>query len=297
MYEAINSNIRKTYFYIFLVFCLLIGVGWFFSWYLGDSTILIWAVFFALFYNLIAYFYSDQIVLTINRAREITKKDAPDFFRLVENLSIRSGLPMPHLYIIDDPSPNAFATGRDPKNASIAVTSGLLETMDKAELNAVLAHEMSHIKNYDIRLQTVIAVLAGAIVILINFLSRIWIFGDRDNRQNNLIALIGFLIIIILAPILGQLIQLAISRRRELLADATSVDFTRYPQGLVGALEKINNFKKPMQNTDYATAHLFFASPMHSDATDKENVGFMAQLFMTHPPISERIKALEKMHF
>jgi heat shock protein HtpX len=297
MYEQINDNIRKTYLYIFLAFCLILGLGWFFSWFYNDTVILIWVAIFAIVYNLIAYFVSDQVVLVTNGAKEIDKEQAPELFRVVENLSIRTGMPMPRIYVIDESMPNAFACGRDPKHASLAVTVGLLKIMDKDELEGVIAHEMSHVKNYDIRLQTVVAVLVGLIVILANFMARFAFFSRDENSQGGIIGLIGLLIIVILAPIIGQLIQLAISRKRELLADASGVELTRYPNGLISALEKIDHYEKGMKSPSYATAHLYFASPMHSDASDEKNVGFIVRLFMTHPPISERIAALKKMKF
>jgi heat shock protein HtpX len=204
---------------------------------------------------------------------------------------------MPKIYVMNEAMPNAFACGRDPQHSSVTVTSGLLQMMDKNELEGVLAHEMSHVKNYDIRLQTILAVLVGAVVLLANIFGRVLFFSSDERQGNGLIGLIGMLIIIILAPIVGQLIQLAVSRKRELLADASAVDLTRFPDGLIGALEKIDGYENEMKTANYATAHLYFASPMHSDSKNEDHVGFIAKLFLTHPPIKERIAALRDMKF
>lgn len=294
MYRFISSNIRKTYFYLFLVFVLIILIGYVLAWYYQDYTLLFWAVFVALAYNFIAYFFSDRIVLSLAKAHLVDKKDEPELYRLVENLSLRSGLPMPKIYVIEDESPNAFATGRDPKHSSVAVTRGLLNTLEREEIRGVLAHEMSHIKNYDIRLQTVVAVLVGAVVILADYLRRWFWFSDRERRQEGLIGLLVVLFLLVLAPLAARLIQLAISRKREFLADASAVELTRYPEGLIQALRKIASYPQGVRSASTATAHLYFASPFR----DKRNkTAWFERLFLTHPPVDERIKALRSFGF
>ncbi|MCD6194814.1 M48 family metalloprotease [bacterium] len=294
MYRFISSNIRKTYFYIFLVFVLVVGIGYAFAWYYGDYSLLVQAVVFALIYNLIAYFYSDKIVLSLAKAHLVDKKEEAELYRLVENLSIRSGLPMPKIYVIEDNSPNAFATGRDPQHSAVAVTRGLINLLDREELRAVLAHEMSHIKNYDIRLQTIIAVLVGAIVILADYLRRWFWFSNRERREEGFIGLLVMLFLLVVAPLAARLIQLAISRKREFLADASAAELTRYPQGLISALEKISSYPQGVRSASLATAHLYFASPFREN---KNKSNWFESLFLTHPPIEERIEALKSFGF
>lgn len=243
-----------------------------------------------------SYYYSDKIILATSGAKEIKKKDNPEFFRIVENLSIGDGLLMPKVYIIDDSSPNAFATGRDPKHAVVCATSGLLEKLNKAELEGVIAHELSHVKNYDTRLMAIVAVLVGFVAILADmFMRNLWFGGIRDDREerNNsqsVFIIIG-IIFAILSPLIATLIQLAISRKRELLADASAALLTRYPEGLASALEKISSYKKPLDTASNATAHLFIVNPFKGKGVSN----FLAGLFNTHPPIEERIKILRSM--
>jgi len=292
MYKIISSNIRRTYFYLFLIFILILAVGYLLGLLLGNRYFFIGAVIFALIYNLLAYYYGDKIVLKVNKAREVSKSER-NLYNKVENISIQLGLPMPKVYIIEDEMPNAFATGRDPKHSSIAVTRGLLELMDSKELEGVLAHEFSHIRNYDIRLATIVAVLVGVILMIADYLGRALWFSDERENGGNIIKFAVLIFILIIAPVAAQLIQLAISRRREFLADASSVEITRYPQGLISALKKISQFEGKMKNVSPSTAHLFFSSPFGP----REKTGFLEKLFSTHPPIEERIKNLEKMGF
>lgn len=291
MYKEIDSNKRRTVllFGAFLIF--VIGVGFFLSWYFNNVIILVIAVIIAFVQSLISYYYSDSIALAVSRAKEAPRKDFIELHRLVENLSITAGLPKPKIYVINDPSPNAFATGRDPKHASIAVTTGLLEKLDKTELRGVIAHEMSHIGNYDIRLMTVVVILVGVIALTTDFFLRWSFFGGFSRRDSNesggqIIFLIIAIALAVLAPLGAMMIQLAISRKREFLADASGALLTRYPEGLASALEKISADPTPTKEATRATAHLFIADPY------KKKV---SSLFMTHPLVAERIKKLRAM--
>lgn len=241
-----------------------------------------------------SYYYSDKIVLATSGAKQIKKSNAPDYFRIVENLSIAAGLPTPRIYIINDSSPNAFATGRDPKHAVVAATTGLLEKLNKVELEGVISHELSHIKNFDIRLAGVVAILVGFVAIIADmFLRSLWFGGDRDNNNNKaagVFLLIG-LIFAILTPIIAILIQLSISRKRELLADASGVLLTRYPEGLAQALEKIGHDPSALRTANHATAHMFIVNPFKG----RDGKAFFSSLFNTHPPLEERIKILRSM--
>lgn len=247
--------------------------------------------------SFISYYFSDQLVLSMSNAKQIKKKDNPTLFRIIENLSIGEGLPMPKVYIITDSAPNAFATGRDPKHAVVCVTTGILEKLNKAELEGVLAHELSHIKNYDIRLMSVVVVLVGVVTLLADFFMRSLWYGNRrrDNRDSGsniqAIFLVAGIILAILSPIIATLIQLAVSRKREFLADASGALLTRYPEGLASALEKIAKDKEPLEVANNATAHLYIANPFKG----KEAKTWFSNLFNTHPPIEERIKILRSM--
>ncbi|MGA3292001.1 MAG: M48 family metallopeptidase [Candidatus Microgenomates bacterium] len=244
-----------------------------------------------------SYYYSDKIILGISGARRATPQEDRLFTQVVENLCIGAGLPKPTLYVIDDPSPNAFATGRDPKHAVICATSGLLDKLNRSELEGVFGHELTHVKNFDTRLMAVVAVMVGLIALLGDwFLRSMWFTGGRSrDREGNTgaIFLVLGIIFAILSPIIGTLIQLAISRRREFMADAGSVEITRQPQDLISALEKISDDPQPMKNANKATAHLYIENPFKKKG--QGNVGWFSGLFDTHPPISERIKALQKM--
>lgn len=249
----------------------------------------------ALMYSLGSYFFSDKIVLAASKAKKIKKSDNPELYRIVENLCIASGQPMPNVYIINDPSPNAFATGRDPKHASIAATTGILEKLSEIELEGVMAHELSHVKNFDTRLLAITAVLVGFIALITDIFMRNLFWGgiDRDNNNNRTQAvfLIIGVVLAIIAPIVASLIQLAVSRKREFLADASGALLTRYPEGLASALEKIASDNRPLKSATNATAHLFIANPFKG----KTAKNFFTNLFNTHPPIEERIKILREM--
>ena len=279
----------------FLVFVIL--VGWVFSQTLQDSSILYVAVIFALIMNIASYWYSDKLVMMMTGAREAQKQDAPELYRIVENLAITAGLPTPKVYIIDDPAPNAFATGRDERHAVVAVTTGILNQLDKTELEGVIAHELSHIGNKDMLVSTVAVILVGLIAMLSDlFLRWTWFGGGRkkgggDGRAQAIFMLIG-IALAILAPLIATLMRLAISRKREFLADASGALLTRHPEGLSSALVKISQYPGEMRSANHATAHLFIANPFRS----KDGVGFMKNLFMTHPPIEERVRALKEMN-
>jgi len=297
LYTQAAANIRKTWLLItsFLIFVILLG--WFFSYLFSEQWILILAVVFAIFQSFLSYWNADKIILSLSQAQgPIKKEDNPELYRIVENLSITAGLPMPKIYIIDDVSPNAFTTGRDPQHAIICVTRGLLDKLEKTELEGVISHELSHIGNRDILLCSVIVVLIGIISLLSNWLLRGMSFG-RGRRRNNddsnlglILMLIG-LVVAILAPIAAVLMQLAISRKREFLADATGALLTRYPEGLARALEKIANDPVPLRTANQATAHLFIADPLKLKRTN-----WFSKLWLTHPPLEERIKILRQMN-
>lgn len=297
LYTQAAANIRKTWLLItsFLIFVILLG--WFFSYLFSEQWILILAVVFAIFQSFLSYWNADKIILSLSQAQgPIKKEDNPELYRIVENLSITAGLPMPKIYIIDDVSPNAFTTGRDPQHAIICVTRGLLDKLEKTELEGVISHELSHIGNRDILLCSVIVVLIGIISLLSNWLLRGMSFG-RGRRRNNddsnlgLILMLAGLVVAILAPIAAVLMQLAISRKREFLADATGALLTRYPEGLARALEKIANDPVPLRTANQATAHLFIADPLKLKRTN-----WFSKLWLTHPPLEERIKILRQMN-
>jgi heat shock protein HtpX len=296
LYTHRESNIRKTWFYLTGFFLFVIFIGWVISYVMGNQMILWFSVVLAILMNFFSYWYSDKIVLAMSRAKEIKKEDAPELYRLVENLSITAGLPMPKVYIIEEAQPNAFATGRNPKNGVVAVTRGLLERLDRVELEGVLAHELAHIGNRDILLSTIVVVLVGVVVTLTDFFFRIAFWGrinsrDRSGGQARAVMMILALALAVLAPLFATLIKLAISRKREFLADASGALLTRYPEGLARALEKISQAPEPMRTASDATAHLFIASPFRG----REKNSWLHKLFMTHPPIEERIRALRDM--
>lgn len=275
---------------------IVIGIGWVFSQIYGDPSIVVIATVFAVFMNIWAYWFSDKLVLKMYRAQPVSMENNKELYRLVENLCITAGLPVPKIYIIDQPQLNAFATGRNPEHAVIAVTTGLLARLDKSELEGVLAHELSHIGNRDMLVSTVIVVLAGFIAILSDFFLRSMRFRRLGNDRNGggqvqaVMLLIG-LVFAILAPIAATLMRLAISRRREALADASGALLTRYPEGLALALEKIAHDKTPMPPANNSTAHLWIDDPFNGE----KKTPFLHKLFMTHPPIEERIRALRGM--
>ena len=292
LYKSAESNVRKTWFYLGFFLIFVIFVGWIISYFLASPEILYIAVVFSILLNFFAYWNSDKIILRMNKAKLIEKKDSPELYRLVENLCITAGLPLPKIYIIDEAQPNAFATGRNKNNAVVAVTRGLLEKLDRAELEGVIAHELSHIGNKDMFLQTVVVVLVGFIVILTDFFFRMAFWGgggrSREGGQIKLIMIIAALALAVLAPIFAQLIKLAISRKREYLADASAALLTRYPDGLARALEKISADPNPLKTANDATSHLYISSPFRG----KEKVSWLHKMFATHPPTAERIKKL-----
>ena len=299
LYTNRDSNIRKTWLLITLFLSVVIGIGWVFSWIYGNPGILYIAVIFSILMNVAAYWWSDKIVLKMAGAKPITRENARELYHIVENLSITAGLPVPRIYIIPERQPNAFATGRNPKHAVVAVTEGLLERLDRSELEGVLAHELSHIGNYDILLSTAVVVLVGFIAILSDIFlrSRFWGGGDRDDRgggQAQAVFMIAGIVLAILAPIAATLMQLAISRKREFLADASGALLTRYPDGLANALIKISQDPAPFKRTSNTTAHLWFEDPFDKPG---KKISRLHKLFMTHPPVEERIKALRGFKF
>ena len=294
LYTHAESNIRKTWLYFAGFLILIILLGWLISYLLGTYIILWFAVIYSVLMSFFSYWYSDKIVLAMSRAKPIEKKDNPEFYRLVENLCITAGLPLPKIYIIKEAQPNAFATGRDPKHAVIAVTQGLLNRLERVELEGVIAHELSHIGNRDILLQTIIVVLVGVVIIMTDFFFRISFYGGRGSNRNNKAGAVMFLIALalaILAPLFALLIKLAISRKREFLADAAGALLTRYPEGLAKALEKISQDPHTLKTANNSTAHLYFASPFRG----KRSKSFLTKLFMTHPPVEKRVEALRGM--
>ncbi len=266
---------------------IVLAIGYAVSWYYQSPGLLYVAMAFAVFMNVWSFWFSDKQVLTMTGARPALREEYFDFYTVTENMAIAAGLPMPKLYVIEDAAPNAFATGRDEKHAVVAATTGLLAMLDRQELEGVIAHELSHIQNRDMLVMTVAVVLAGFLAILADiFLRMSFSGGDRDNSRGGLFMILA-IVGIVLAPIAAQLIQLAISRRREFLADASGALLTRYPEGLARALQKISGYDAPMRRTSHATAHLFIANPYGPSA-----MNFVNGLFATHPPVEARVKAL-----
>lgn len=293
LYTHQSANVRKTWLLMGFFFALVIAIGYGVAWYLNEPGLLYVAVAFSLFMNISAYWFSAKVAIASAGAHEADEREFRELHRLVENLAITAGLPKPRVYVIDDPAPNAFAAGRDPKHAVIAVTTGLLQRLDRSELEGVLAHELAHIGNRDILVMTVAVVLAGFLAMLADIFLRMSFFGgggNRDGKGNAIFAVIT-IVGIILAPIAAQLIQMAISRRREFLADASGALLTRYPDGLASALQKISSYEAPMARASHATAHLFISNPFGAHEAGK----WVAKLFSTHPPVEDRISALVQM--
>lgn len=286
MYNAIAANKRNTIL-VMAAFVGIIGaIAWVVSYiYGGNTSIFYITLVVAAVYALIQYFAASRLAVAMTGAQQIEKRDNPRLYRMVENLAITTGMPTPKVYIIDDPAPNAFATGRDPKHAIVAATTGLLDIMDDTELEAVLAHEMGHVQNYDIRVSMIAFGLVSVIGLLSDIVLRMFFFGGdrRDSNVNPVVLVIG-IIVIVLAPIIAAIVQMAVSRQREYLADATGALTTRHPEGLASALEKLQQYGRPMQRQNSASAHLFFNNPLKP--------GFIAKLFSTHPPLEERIARL-----
>lgn len=290
LYTHQDQNIAKTWVLMLVFLAVVIGIGWAVSYIFNSPALLVLAVILAVVMNVTSYWFSDKIVVKMAGARPAPDGEFSELHNIVENLAITAGLPKPKLYIINDPAPNAFATGRDPKHAVVAVTTGLLGMMNRSELEGVLAHELSHVGNRDMLVSTVAVVLVGFVTIISDFVLRGALFGgggDNNNKNHPLVAVlaIGF---IILTPIMASLLQLAISRKREFLADASGALLTRYPEGLASALQKIGAYAAPMRKANNATAHLYISNPFGSRAKKSA----LAKLFMTHPPIEDRIAAL-----
>ncbi len=290
-----DTNIRKTVVLFTAFLVIVVAIGYVFAQAYQSPVILYVAVIFSVFMNVAAYWWSDKLVLRMAKAVPIEEKDNRELYHVVENLAIAAGLPTPKIYLIDQEAPNAFATGRDPKHAVVAVTRGLLERLNKTELEGVLAHELSHIGNRDMLFSTVIVVLVGFIAILSDIFRRSVFFGafrrrnDREGNAGAVLFLVG-LVLSIIAPIAAMLMQLALSRKREFLADTSGALLTRYPEGLVSALKKIAMDPTPLPVANNTTAHLWFENPFR---TDGKVVKGLSRLFLTHPPVEDRIKALE----
>ncbi|HWZ65329.1 MAG TPA: M48 family metalloprotease [Patescibacteria group bacterium] len=287
MYSQIAANKRKTYIIMALFVIILGALGWTAGVLYNSPSFLYLALVFGGVYALIQYFLASKIAMAVNDAKEITKKESPRLYRAVENLAIAAGLPMPKVYIIDDPAPNAFATGRDPDHAIVAATSGLLDIMNDTELEAVIAHELGHVRNYDIRVMMIVFGLVAAISLVADILLNMMWFRDNEEREANPLMIVLGIAAAILAPLVASLVQLAVSRRREYLADSSGALLTRYPEGLASALEKIRDHGSVMQRQNTATAHFFFANPLKA--------GGLTNLFSTHPPIEDRIAKLRGM--
>jgi heat shock protein HtpX len=299
MYEQITRNKWKSFFLILFFLCLIFAIGWAFGEVTGWGIQgLIIAGIIAVAMTFGSYYASDKIVLAISRARPVKKEDYPYLYNVVEGLAIAAGLPKPRCYVIDDTAPNAFASGRNPENSVIVVTTGLLQKLNRAELEGVIAHEMSHIKNYDVLVQTLAVVMVGVVALLSDWTLRTFFWGggrrrsrDRSSGGGNAgqIFIIVALVLAILSPIIAQLLKLAISRKREFLADANGALLTRYPPGLASALKKLSADREPLEAANKATAHLYIVNPL------KNIKGRVNKMFSTHPPIEERVAALEKM--
>ncbi|HLD50963.1 zinc metalloprotease HtpX [candidate division WWE3 bacterium RIFOXYC1_FULL_40_10] len=295
IYQNIDSNKRQTFFVVTAFVVVVSALGWFIGEFFTESGglgLIPFALIFSGVSGLLSYYNSDKIVLSISGAKEVNFDEAPDVHKLVENMSIASGLPKPKVYIIDDTSMNAFATGRDPEHGVICFTTGIIQRLEKRELEGVIAHEMSHIGNYDIRLMSIVSVLVGTITLLADWFTRGRLYrssNKRNSEGSGLILLIG-VVFLILSPIIATLIKLALSRNREYLADSTAALITRYPAGLAGALKKLTNDEEILEAANGATAHLYIVSPIRA------GIGRgAANLFSTHPPIEERIRRLESM--
>lgn len=288
-------NKRKTWFLMSGFFVLVMIIGYIVSWYFNSPIILVIAVLFSCVSSFVSYWWSDKIVLSMSGAKLVDHDNGKEIYHLVENLCITAGLPLPKIYIIEDSAPNAFATGRDPEHAAIALTSGILAKLDKAELEGVIAHELSHIGNRDILISTVATVLVGTIILITDWSARSAFWGRRSNNSENSNGALGLIIIIllsILAPLSAQLLQLAVSRKREFLADASGALLTRYPEGLARALEKISADPDELEVANRATAHMYIISPLKGDSDERKKTSWLAKAFMTHPPIEERIARL-----
>ncbi len=300
-YTQISANKNKTAILILLFLLVIIGFGYVFYKAYNNPTIFLFAIIFSITSALISYFYSDKITLAISQAKRVDRQTNQELYRIVENLAIAGGLPTPRIYIIEDEAMNAFATGRNPSHAVVCVTSGLLAKLNKAELEGVIAHELSHVGNYDIRLSTVVVVLVGLLTLLADWFLRFSFWGGGRRRSNDseggqiqAIFFVAGIILAILSPIIATIIQLAISRKREYLADASGALLTRYPEGLASALEKLRQNQMPLAEANKATAHLYIVNPLKSN--DSQKTSWLANLFNTHPPLEDRIRRLREMN-
>lgn len=286
MYKQIAENKRRTV-YVIIGFVILIGaIAAVFAYFYNDPWIAVWTTVAAIVYAVIQYFLSAKLAMSMTGAKEIEKKDNPRFYNIVENLSITTGLPMPKVYIIEDKAPNAFATGRDPKHAAVAATTGLLDIMNDKELTAVMAHEMSHVKNYDIRVSMIVFGLTCVIGLMGDIAFRMMFYGNR--RRNNEGSPVGYVLIVlaaVLSPILAAVAQMAVSRQREYLADASAVNITRYPEGMIDALKKLQSHSAPMRSQNASAASMYINDPLRK--------GFFSEILSTHPPLEKRIERLE----
>ena len=286
MYKQIAENKRKTI-YIIIVFVLIItAIAALFAWYYNDPWIAVWTVVAGVIYAVIQYYASGSLAMAMSGAHEIEKKDNPRLYNIVENLSITTGLPMPKVYVVDDPAPNAFATGRDPKHASVAATTGLMDIMSDKELTAVMAHEMSHVKNYDIRVSMIVFGLVCVVGLISDLAFRFMFYGSR--RRDNEGSPVGYVLILIaaiLSPLVATLAQMAVSRQREYLADASAVSITRYPEGMIDALKKLQSHSQPMKSQNIAAESMYINNPLRK--------GFFNNLLSSHPPLEKRIERLE----
>lgn len=286
MYKQIAENKRKTVLIIMIFIIMIAAIAGLFAWAYNDPWIAVWVTVVAMIYAVIQYYASSSIAMAMTGAKEITKKDNPKLYNIVENLSITTGLPMPKVYVIDEQAPNAFATGRDPQHASVAATTGLINIMDEKELTAVMAHEMSHVKNYDIRVSMIVFGLTCVIGLISDLAFRMMFYGNR--RRDNEGSPVGYVLVLIaaiLSPLLAALAQMAVSRQREYLADASAVNITRYPEGMVAALKKLQAHSQPMKSQNIATEALYINNPLRK--------GFFSNLFSSHPPLEKRIERIE----
>ncbi len=286
MYKQIAENKRRTI-YVIVGFVVMVGViAGLFAWYYQNLWVAVWTVVIAIIYAVIQYFASASVAMAMTGAKEITKKDNPRLYNIVENLSITTGLPMPKVYIVDDKAPNAFATGRDPQHASVAATTGLLDIMNDKELTAVMAHEMSHVKNYDIRVSMIVFGLVCVIGLISDIAFRMMFYGNR--RRDNEGSPVGYVLVLIaaiLSPLVAAVAQMAVSRQREYLADASAVNITRYPEGMIDALKKLQSHSQPMKSQNIAAEAMWINNPLKK--------GFFSNLLSSHPPIEKRIERLE----
>ena len=286
MYKQIAENKRRTV-YIIIGFVVLVGaIAALVAWFYNDVWIAVWTTLIAIVYAVFQYFAASSIAMAMTGAKQIEKKDNPRLYNIVENLSITTGLPMPKVYIVEDNAPNAFATGRDPEHASVAATTGLLDIMDDKEVTAVMAHEMSHVKNYDIRVSMIVFGLVCMVGLISDLAYRMMFYGDRRrNNEGSPVAYMLILIVGILSPIVASIAQMAVSRQREFLADASAVNITRYPEGMIDALKKLQSHSQPMKSQNIATEAMYINNPLRK--------GFLSNLFSSHPPIEKRIERLE----